>query len=536
MQGVEAAWLLGELGDRGRGAIIAGIADAGLRPETRGALLLAATRLRPVPSDAVIPLVSSVDSALAWRAAYVLARGRSAAGVRQLIAQSASPWSSVREQVARGISKGVAGDSLGGVARDALVRLVGDTSARVRINAVRALSTYGAPVRARIVAALRDGDAGVRLAAAQSLDAVLDSSASPWTDAFDADTLFAMRRAVVDGAIKRGIRLAERAGWPASDDWRQRAAAAELDARGTAAAAAERLARWGRDQDGRVRAAAAGALAQLADSAPVREAVRGQLRTLLADSDFGVRSASLDALAHGATIDDLASALRSHALAAADRDSDARFAFWRFADSALVRQKGSLPDSIEHALAVLARPTDPLERFMAARIGRFAAWRDSAGTARPLAWYENRAREGAGAPPILLIETTRGMLTLRLFVREAPLTTWNITSLAKRGYFDGQRFHRVVPNFVVQGGDPRGDGNGGPGYAIRDELNRRRYGRGTLGMALAGPNTGGSQFFLTHSPQPHLDGGYTVFGELVQGEDVLDRIVQGDLIVRIRVQ
>ena len=94
----------------------------------------------------------------------------------------------------------------------------------------------------------------------------------------------------------------------------------------------------------------------------------------------------------------------------------------------------------------------------------------------------------------------------------------------------------MVPNFVVQGGDPRGDGSGGPGHAIRDELNRRRYLRGTLGMALSGPDTGGSQFFIAHSPQPHLDGGYTVFGQVIGGADVLDRIVQGDRIVRITVR
>ena len=116
------------------------------------------------------------------------------------------------------------------------------------------------------------------------------------------------------------------------------------------------------------------------------------------------------------------------------------------------------------------------------------------------------------------------------------MTVHNFVTLARRHYFDGQRFHRVVPNFVVQAGDPRGDGNGGPGYAIRDELNPHRYLRGTLGMALSGPNTGGSQFFVTHAPQPHLDGGYTVFGQLVTGGDVLDRIVQGDRIVRITIQ
>ena len=90
-----------------------------------------------------------------------------------------------------------------------------------------------------------------------------------------------------------------------------------------------------------------------------------------------------------------------------------------------------------------------------------------------------------------------------------------------------------MPNFVIQDGDPRGDGSGGPGTVIRDEINRRRYDRGALGMALSGPDTGGSQFFITHSPQPHLDGGYTVFGHVVTGWDVLDLIVQGDRIRRI---
>ena len=127
-------------------------------------------------------------------------------------------------------------------------------------------------------------------------------------------------------------------------------------------------------------------------------------------------------------------------------------------------------------------------------------------------------------------------VTLTLFAWDAPLTVHNFTSLAQRHYFDGQRFHRVVPNFVIQAGDPRGDGNGGPGYAIRDEINRHRYGRGTLGMALSGPDTGGSQWFVTHSPQPHLDGGYTIFGELRAGASVLDQIVQGDRIVRITVR
>ena len=211
-------------------------------------------------------------------------------------------------------------------------------------------------------------------------------------------------------------------------------------------------------------------------------------------------------------------------------------AFWQLADSALVRHGDPLPDAVATRLDAISTPADPLERSRAADIPRFAAWRDSSGTARPDAWYEARARESLRSPaPIATIETERGTLELALFATDAPLTVYNFISLARRGYFDGQRLHRVVPNFVVQGGDPRGDGNGGPGYAIRDEINRHRYGRGALGMALAGANTGGSQFFVTHSPQPHLDGGYTVFGQLLGDGSVLDRIVQGDRIVRITI-
>jgi len=200
------------------------------------------------------------------------------------------------------------------------------------------------------------------------------------------------------------------------------------------------------------------------------------------------------------------------------------------------RAADSLADSTVRRMHRLSRPADPLERMVAAHVPGFSAWADSTGTARPLTWYEARAREASYHPIRLAhVQTERGMLELTLDAENAPLTVYNFATLAQRGYFDGQRFHRVVPNFVVQGGDPRGDGNGGPGYAIRDELNMLGYGRGTLGMALSGPNTGGSQFFITHSPQPHLDGGYTVFGQLRSGYDVLDRIVQGDRIIRVRV-
>ena len=134
------------------------------------------------------------------------------------------------------------------------------------------------------------------------------------------------------------------------------------------------------------------------------------------------------------------------------------------------------------------------------------------------------------------ITTEKGVFTIEFFPEDAPLTVDNFIKLAKTGYFNNVAIHRVVPNFVVQDGDPRGDGNGGPGWEIRDEINEIPYERGTVGMALSGKNTGGSQWFITHSPQPHLDGGYTVFGKVNETDmKIVDKIVRGDKILNVKI-
>jgi peptidyl-prolyl cis-trans isomerase B (cyclophilin B) len=137
---------------------------------------------------------------------------------------------------------------------------------------------------------------------------------------------------------------------------------------------------------------------------------------------------------------------------------------------------------------------------------------------------------------VAIIETDYGIVTLRLYGREAPLVVEAFVRLAEQGFYRNTIFHRVVPNFVVQDGDPRGDGTGGPGFALRESFSRQRHERGCLGLATSGPDTGGSQYYLCHSSQPHLDGAYTVFGTVLSGFDVMDRIVQGDRMLRIRIQ
>jgi cyclophilin family peptidyl-prolyl cis-trans isomerase len=137
--------------------------------------------------------------------------------------------------------------------------------------------------------------------------------------------------------------------------------------------------------------------------------------------------------------------------------------------------------------------------------------------------------------PRAFLRTRHGVVEIHLDVIEAPLAAASFVRLARRGFYDGLTFHRVVPGFVIQGGDPRGDGYGGPGYALRGEVTRRSFARGSVGVADAGPDTGGSQFFITLAAQPHLDGRYTRFGSVVSGVEVLDRVRPGDVIERIEV-
>jgi len=136
------------------------------------------------------------------------------------------------------------------------------------------------------------------------------------------------------------------------------------------------------------------------------------------------------------------------------------------------------------------------------------------------------------------IETNRGVIALELHPEHAPNTVNNFVFLAKQGFYDGVKFHRVIADFMIQGGDPTGTGRGGPGYSFQDELagNPLRHGTGVISMANAGPNTNGSQFFITHSPQPHLDGKHTVFGKVVEGQDVVNAIRQGDIMTKVSVQ
>jgi len=157
------------------------------------------------------------------------------------------------------------------------------------------------------------------------------------------------------------------------------------------------------------------------------------------------------------------------------------------------------------------------------------------------------AKQWPSPPPLTIdaqrtylgsIETEKGTIQLELYAQHAPQTVNNFIFLAREGFYDGVVFHRVIADFMIQGGDPTGSGRGGPGYQFADEFkgNPLKHETGSLSMANAGPNTNGSQFFITHAPQPHLDGKHTVFGKVVAGQDVVDAIRAGDKMLRVRIQ
>jgi cyclophilin family peptidyl-prolyl cis-trans isomerase len=285
------------------------------------------------------------------------------------------------------------------------------------------------------------------------------------------------------------------------------------------------------DEDHRVQAAVVTALAA-AGSPEVERAATERLTHV----DFALRAAAATALADVKAASAVPALLIAYQASASDPEYGAR--------AALLNAIAKLnPAAATPLLREALGDRDWAVRVRAASLlkEQNAATPDLATSMRPAAAgraVEDPAWQRIVAPPfapLAYIDTTRGTIEVELFVSDAPLTVENFVSLSRRGFFANRRIHRVVHDFVVQDGDPRGDGEGGPGYTIRDELNDRPYLRGTVGMALDWKDTGGSQFFITHSPQPHLDGRYTVFGTVVRGMDVVDSLTTTDIVQRVRI-
>jgi cyclophilin family peptidyl-prolyl cis-trans isomerase len=418
---------------------------------------------------------------------------------------------------------------------DALVALLSgaNVSREVVVSAVRALAAIGdakagAPI-AKLVLDTRDPNIrleGVRalgtLRAPEGLNVVQDLMSDPWPT-LRAEALRAA------AAIDQESFLLVLSGMDPDPQWVVRAALVDVLATLPSQLGLERVRSMLKDEDRRVVPSVLRALQRLKapDAADIALA---QLK----EPDYVVRGAAADvigALKPTGGLDALAAAL---ALAEGDNAIDARASI--LAAMAAYGGPGAI-EALKNALkdkdwAVRIRAADLL-----ARLDPAGDYRDAIRPApgAPIIPYDNPQILAPAYSPHVFIETAKGTIEIELAVLDAPLTAQNFMALARKGFFNGLQIHRVVPNFVVQDGDPRGDGEGGPGYTIRDELNERPFLRGTVGMALSWRDTGGSQFFIAHSPQPHLDARYTVFGQVVNGIDVVDRIQQGDTITRVRV-
>jgi len=483
-----------------------------------------------------------------WRrnATYSAARLRVARAGAALLEAASDSEPLTRAHATRGLIAAVADSS--GLAREAFIGrlrvLLDDADAQVRITALRSLGTFADSTLASLAAAkLLDRDLNAQIQAAQTLGQLGGArAATALAERLAAAASWGLRRALLLALVRlappRALELSR--DWRADPDWRWRALHAEiLGATGTPARAG--LVALLDDADVRVVSAALNGLEQVTQAGDT--AAVGLARARLEHPDVVIRANAIGLIGRERDprwIPDLVAAYRR-----AERDelNDARLAAVN-ALGDLARTGEAARQQVEtRFLDAVPRSADYLvRRALADRFGAQAHARRwgpvlPIETGRAPEDYRALARRwilrSVPAPSRVTIETERGSVVIELFGYEAPVTVDNFVRLTERRFFDNGRWHRVVPNFVVQDGDPRGDGSTGSATPIRDEINRRRYDRGSVGMALSGPDTGTSQFFICHSPQPHLDGGYTVFGQIVTGWDVLDQIVQGDRIRRI---
>ena len=543
----EAATALARIGGTGAArfleSVLAGTAD--LTAARRAAFILGALQDgwklgNLMPAAAMLRYANDTSVDLRSRALYSLGRLRAPIAGRVMLNAMRDGTPMIREIAAKWLTKrftDTSGLALAAVQSE-LKRGLDDEISGGRINAVSSLATFADSATAKwIVPMLSDGDRNVRVAATTALGEVRGSVASRAIETMmdRKDANWAMRRAGLAALMKADTAaFARRATtWLVSADFRDRIAALQgWDSLTPASTAVFRKALA--DPDLRVQAAALDAWRAARGDTALVAAARARLRA----TDRGVRVAAASALRTAVSVEDLDPLIGAWRMSLADRESDARLAVL----GTLRALAGQVPEIMAKfddpsRRFFLDRPEDPVVRSEATRNWPELAqrWGDKwpVNTGKSIDDYRLLVRTYLLAPtePHVTIELEgRAPIEIQLLSHEAPLTVANFLTLVDRHYFDGNKWHRVVPNFVVQDGDKTGTGTGGPGWSIRDEINRERYALPMLGMALSGADTGGSQWFINLSAQPHLDGQYTIFGKVTGSYVGLARITQGDLI------
>jgi cyclophilin family peptidyl-prolyl cis-trans isomerase/HEAT repeat protein len=450
----------------------------------------------PLPArigPAVAPLLADRDALVRAHAARTLGRVRARAQAGALLQALQDPDAPTVVNAIRALQ--LLADSSRSSAATALARLLAlHRDPQVRVTAATALADGFAwagatpPEAAQAQAALNDAvadrDAATRGAAARALLVRNGLQSWPGVEPLMADSVVYTRTAVIDGL--RGLTERELRQVPAQV---ARALAPSLAAGRPLLERMTALDAWA-------------ALAVRSGHAAFRERLP-DLRAGLSDREVLIVAATASALAEAGDSASVPALATVYAARAADADPDARLAV-RDALRSLAGR--AFADSLERAHPAPVAATDPPAGFEHAPTERGAR-----------------------------LHTSAGVIEWAFTAAEAPQTVRNFVTLARRGYFDGLRVHRVVPDFVIQDGDPTGTGWGGPGYAIRCEYHPLRYEAGMVGMALSGKDTGGSQWFITLSPQPHLDGRFTIFARVTRGLEVARRIVQGDAVHRVEI-
>jgi cyclophilin family peptidyl-prolyl cis-trans isomerase/HEAT repeat protein len=462
------------------------------------AMRIESPSLKPV----LLAAASSTDAVSRAFAARGLGAIKDAGSVDLLVKMARDPDPTVAVNALRAL--GAIGDARGVAAAAAALRSPDTVLVGEGLKALAALPPDRS-LRDRVVPLVGHAEAWVRAAALQALAQMDREDLALVLSGLDPDPAWMVRAGLAAGlgqsGDERGVALLF--GMLKDADARVYPAVLEALVKARGADAADTLVRYLQHPDFAVRAAAAKGLADLKATGH-SAALVAAYRASLPDADLDARLEQVGALA-------------------VQKDAAAR--------EALLEAARSDPSRVvrERAIAALpalgAKPPAP---------GAHAIDRPAFDYREAMAPYDPRPEVPLYTPRAIL-HTRYGNIEIHLNVIEAPLTSASFMDLARRGFYDGLTFHRVVPGFVVQGGDPRGDGNGGPGYTLRCEIGQRPYGRGTVGMALSGKDTGGSQFFITHTPTPHLDGGYTVFGWVADGMDVVDKIRPGDTIDRVEI-
>jgi cyclophilin family peptidyl-prolyl cis-trans isomerase/HEAT repeat protein len=499
------------------------------------------------PVADLVPFLRDTLPELRQAALYSIARVRPPAAASDLLLAMRDELPLLRSWAARALSRAYAdsADLAGDAVIAALKRLLADEDDGVRISALRSLATFRLPELSGAVAPLLgDPDINTRVqaaatlgqtggpAAAASLVSIIGSR-EPW--AVRREAMLSLAR--VDSTAFLSMVTT----WSASTEWRDRAVASEgFAAMGAPAHPAMRQL-LENERDGRV---IAQVLQAWNGNGPLDPALLQSGRKYLNHGDAAVRSVAAGIVGRAQDPADIGTLTTAFRTAVRDSFPDAALAILAALDTIAGKDPATAQRVERDFLDMVPRPQSYLIRQWAEASWPAAAerWGETfpVETGRTLEDYRELARRfvvgtDPSRYPHVFIETEqRTVIELELYGPDAPMTVANFLLLVDRHFFDGNSWHRVVPNFVVQDGDRRGDGYGGAPGIIRDEINRRKYGAQVLGMALSGPDTGSSQWFITHSPQPHLDGIYTVFGRVVSGGGALRRVSQGDRINTIR--